>query len=625
MGEGGNNLFIDKIKAFLKKLAWQDCAFVGLLILYLVFQINLLSSFKQLPSPIYGGDYYYSMGTVQHVMSGGNPFASSNVLGSEPGYLPSYAILAAVPGILFSLSVLASMKIFAIIEMIAALVVFYLFASYLLKNKSLALISVLAYLPLISFPVFKYMNLTYTLMLPAFLFSLFYFFNKRNLVSAIIAGILFGIVGLSHTVGFVVAVLFFLTFSLYFLVLEHLQKEGKKWFFEKKLFSQAFLKKLKLLIIIGLIGSAIAMLFWFKPIFVYHAQLPAASVHMHDLSSSAIQLSTIWQTFKLFFFNFSDIFTGIVTFLFIIGFVSIFFLKKYDLSKKFLIIILITAFIASFHFIISEPLLGMNVFPDQMRYFSFNSVCALFAAFGAGVISGFAKKYKIYVLMTLMILLLAFNIQAFISYSNTDKWVSAGRTPLSLNLAEMRDWVLKNTAVNDVFLSTNELSFALNSLTGRKEVIGRRAHNSMFLDTNKKQVDAAIMLYSNDTEERKRLLKEYSVDYLYWDYYWIQSDYYFDDSGKLSSWFDPIILLDTPEYEALMTKHNISFFKQHTWVDPAVKGPDMAQFDLLFILPYQFNLTHPWHPDLDNYLEEVWTYAQGGVLVSRIYKIVNTS
>jgi hypothetical protein len=187
----------------------------------------------------------------------------------------------------------------------------------------------------------------------------------------------------------------------------------------------------------------------------------------------------------------------------------------------------------------------------------------------------------------------------------------------------MQKWVLANTKVNDVFLSTNELNFALNGLTGRKEVNGRTSHNSMFLDIGKRYSVAALMLYGNDSEERKKLLREYSVDYLYWDYYWIQSEYVFDDTGKLTSWYDPLIVEDTPAYNELMKKYNVSFFKQHTWPDPAVKGEYIKQIDLLFIIPYQFNLGHPWHPDLDNYLQEVWNYTQSGTVVSRIYKIVN--
>lgn len=607
----------------MQNMKWQDYAFLLLLIIYVIFQTNLIFGFKQLPSPIYGGDYYYSMGTIQHVISGGNPFASSNVLGSEPGYLPLYTILVSGTGFLFSLSAFAAMKTFAIIEIVLAMIIFYLFANYLFKNKSVALISLMLYLPLIFFPIWKYRQFTSTFMITVFLFSMLCFFNKRNILSALISGVVLGLMGISHASGFVSAIFFFVIVSIYILFFEHLHRKDKKWFFDKKSFKILLLKNIKLLLIIAIIGGAIAMLYWFKPIFVYHGKLPSTSVHVHDYSSLNMQIKLGIDTFKLYFFNFSNIFYGLKSILFLIGFLSIFFLKKYGSSKKFLILILLAAFIGSFHYVMSQPLLGINLAAQQIGEFSFGITTALFAGLGIGLLANFAKKYKIYVFVGILVLLLIFNVQAFFNHSKNDKWINAGRTELSPNLRAMQEWTLKNTDVNDVFLSTNELSFALNALTGRKEVIGRRAHNSMFLNMDERQVDAAIMLYGNNIEERERLLREYSVDYLYWDYYWLQSDYHFDNTGKMTSWFDPILFPDTLKNNELVKKYNLSFFKQHTWIDPTIKDPTMKQFDLLFILPTQFNLSHPWHPDLDNYLEEIWNYTQNNQVISRIYKIVN--
>ena len=615
----------DKSKLFIKNLKWQDYVFVFFIILYLVFHINLITAFKQLPSPIYGGDYYYSMGTVQHTIDGGSAFVSSNVLNSEPIYLPFYTLLVAGTSKIFGLSAFGAMKVFAVIQMIIALVVFYLFANYLFKNKSVALAVLMLYLPLTRFPVFKYLQFTYTLMLPAYFLSLLYFFNKRSLVSAIVAGIIFGLVGISHSVGFVFATLFFIILFLYMIFFEHLHKKDKKLVFNKEKFKSEFWKSFKLLLIIGIIGGAIAMLYWFKPIFVYHGQTlnPHVDFNQADFSLFSVQMNFIWKTLKSYFFSFSDVLTGIKSILFMIGFLSLFFLKKYDASKKFLILLLLSAIIGSFHFFLSQPLIGTNLSAHLVRLFSFGLISALFAGLGLGVIVIFAKKYKEYLLIGVIALLLVFNILNFTDYSRNNKWIKVGRTELSPNLVAMQNWVLQNTDVNDVFLSTNELNFALNGLTGRKQVNSRRAHNSMFLDVDERQIAAAIMLYSNNSAERKRLLKDYSVDYLYWDYYWLQSEYYFDDQGKITGWFDPLVVHDIQEHREILNKNNISFFKQHTWLDPATKADYIKQFDLLFILPTKFNLTHPWHPDLDNYLEEVWDYSQNGVVISRIYKIVN--
>lgn len=615
----------NKSKHFIKNLKWQDYVFIFLIILYLIFHINLLSEFKQLPSPIYGGDLYYSMGTVQHTIDGGSAFESSNVLGSEPIYLPFYTLLAAGTAKIFGLSAFSGMKVFAVIQLVAALIVFYLFASYLFKNKSIALAALILYLPLSQFPVFKYLQFTYTLLLPAYFLSLLYFFKKRSLASAIVAGIIFGLVGISHSVGFVFATLFFMILFLYLTFFEHIYKKNEKWNLNKKKFKSEFWKAFKMLLIIGVIGGAIAMLYWFKPIFVYHAHTlnPHVEFNQADFSLFGVQMNFIWRTFKLYFFNFSEFLTGAKSLLFIIGFLSIFFLKKYDASKKFLILLLLTTMIGSFHFFLSQPLIGTNLSAEYVRLFSFGLASALFAGLGLGVIVVFVKKHKEYLLIGIIALLLVFNILNFMDYSKSNRWIKAGRTELSPNLVEMQNWVLQNTDINDVFLSTNELNFALNGLTGRKQVNSRRAHNSMFLDVDKRQLAAAIMLYTNDSGERRRILKEYSVDYLYWDYYWFQSEYYFDDQGKMTGWFDPIIIHDTREHREVLNRNNISFFKQHTWLDPTTKHDRIKQFDLIFIIPTNFNLTHPWHPDLDNYLKEVWNYTMDRAVVSRIYRIIN--
>jgi hypothetical protein len=377
------------------------------------------------------------------------------------------------------------------------------------------------------------------------------------------------------------------------------------------------------LLIIGIIGAAIAMLYWFKPIFFYHGKLPASTVSIRDFSRLGLQMGFVVETFKLYFFNFSPLFNGIKLALAILGFLSLFFLKKYDLSKKFIVLVVLTAFIGTFHLLITEPLIGTNFAVDQLTYYFFVFTSPLLAGLALAAFIGFVKKFKNYVLIIILLGILILSILQFNSYIKTDKWIANGRTEISPNLVEMQKWVLSNTQVNDVFLSTNELSFALNALTGRKEVNGRRAHNSMFLDSDKRYAIAVIMLYGNDSAERKKLLKEYSVKYLYWDNYWIQSDFMFDNDGKLVSWFDPLMFIETPETGNLVQQYNITAMKQHTWLDPTVRDEAMPQEDVLIVLPSQFNMTHPWHADLDNYLEEVWNYAQNNVVQSRIYKIVN--
>jgi len=205
---------------------------------------------------------------------------------------------------------------------------------------------------------------------------------------------------------------------------------------------------------------------------------------------------------------------------------------------------------------------------------------------------------------------------------NTDKWIQVGKQPLSQDILETKKWILSNAGINDIFLSTNELSFALNALTGRKVMITRRSQNSPFLDIDQREADAAIILYGNNSKKRKELLKKYDIKYLYWNNYWIQSEYYFDNQGKITGWFDPIIVKDIKNYRSYFDNYNISYFSLNNWIDPAIKGEKIRKYDLLFVSPQNYrSFEKPWVEDLDNYLKEVWNFKYENQTLARIYEI----
>ena len=626
-------------KSFLKKLfnrlSWEDYVFLVLILLYLIFNLYLIQEFKQLPSPIYGGDYYYSQGTIYHFRDGGNPFLSSAFLESLPHYFPVYTILAGSIAKAFSLSAFSAMKIFAVIEVILALIVFYALGNYLFKNKLISLTGILFYFQLVGgytgFPIWKYLQFTRTLFLPLTVLVFLHFFKKRNLKSAVLAGIVWGLMGITHSVGFVVASLFILIISLYLLFFEYIRYENKKVIFIKEEFKKNFFQLLKCILVLFVIGVIIAQLYWFKPIFVYQGKPlnPIPDFAQPDFTRLSVKFLFITQSIKSFLLNFSSALWSIKSLFFVTGLLLLFFIKKHTLEIKFLILFLITTLIGSFHYFISQPFIGTNLSAHYIRNFTFALSATLFAVLAIKTFSDYIRqKFKLrekikYVLLLLLLLILILNFAEANHYQKTNKWVNVGRQPLPPNLVEMQKWVLANTDVNDVFISTNELSFALNALTGRKLVTLKRGHTDLFTNASKNMLDAAIILYTNDTRARREILKQRKVKYLYWDYYWIRSEYYFNKQGQITGTFDPLVLFDTNNTRALLRHYNISFYSQHTWLDPAIRQPDVKQFDLIFILPYQFNLTHPWHPDLDNYLEEVWDYSQNGVVISRIYKIVN--
>jgi len=277
--------------------------------------------------------------------------------------------------------------------------------------------------------------------------------------------------------------------------------------------------------------------------------------------------------------------------------------------------------VGSYHYFLTEPILNTYFVPAYMVIFLLSIPITLLILFAIEVMGINYKRYNKYIIATILILLILSQVYILKSQQE-DKWVQAGKTELSPQLIDLQKWIINNTDVNDVFLSTKEIGFALNALTGRKLVVSRRAQNSPFIDFNSREADVAIILYGNNDIKRKELIKKYNIKYIYWDYYWIQSEYYFDKGGNITGWFDPLLVQDSIDYRDYFDKYNVSFFYQHTWLDPSLKSEDFKKLDLLFISPENYyNATHPWKPDLDLYLEEVWIYKQNGEKIAILYKI----
>ena len=188
---------------FINKLKWQDYALLFIIILYLILQYNLVSDFKQLPSPIYGGDYYHQLGAVNHVKYGGNAFKNFySLLDAIPSYLPLYALIVGNIAKIFSLDGMQAMFTFSYFALAISLILFYLASYKLFKNKTLALISTVLYNSLMLFPMLKYREFAKFMIFPYFFFLLYFLFTeenyKRRIFYAFGIGIIYGLGSISH-------------------------------------------------------------------------------------------------------------------------------------------------------------------------------------------------------------------------------------------------------------------------------------------------------------------------------------------------------------------------------------------------------------------------------------------
>jgi hypothetical protein len=178
-----------------------------------------------------------------------------------------------------------------------------------------------------------------------------------------------------------------------------------------------------------------------------------------------------------------------------------------------------------------------------------------------------------------------------------------------------------NTRPDEVALSTNELSFAWAALTGRKTVVARRAQNDPFVDMDVRNRDAALMLYGNDEAARGRLLRQYGVRYLLWTESWVASEYQ-EDPQLGMSYVDPLLYFRNESYDRELERAGVKLIHHFGWVDPALRGPEYARFELTLVAPANYRSPErPWTGVLDARLAKVWSFEDQGREIAVLYAV----
>ncbi|MCD6590064.1 hypothetical protein J7K74_02670 [Candidatus Woesearchaeota archaeon] len=440
---------------------------------------------------------------------------------------------------------------------------------------------------------------------------------KRNKLIVILTGISYGIVGYSNTVSFEAATLFLsMSFIYEFINLYRRNKRSVNDY--KNLFVRY--------ILVGVIGAPIALLYWWWPLYSkFHAYNNITYYGHKDFA----RIDLMW---KEFYSNFLGVFhlnsLDVFTFISFIGLMYIVYtlLKKepkHREKRDFFLIVLSSMIIGVGHHFITFPLFRISSFPYMFAgAFSLVILIFLFYFFLLAIERLFKSKY-IRTSLCVIVLALMFigSITHFHEYLN-NRFVKSAYNDISPYFKQLRDFINKNIDLNDVILTTKETCFAINGLTGRKCMVYRTTHTDPFSDPWKPQIDAAVILYGNNTNLKLELLKEYNVSYLYWDYYWMNSEWVLDANGKIINYFDPLMVPYKEEYVNKLRENNVEFQIGWYYFDPAVRGIDIPKIKGIIILPSNYyNFSHPWHPDLDPYLEEVWSYEYNDMKIARLFKI----
>ena len=317
------------------------------------------------------------------------------------------------------------------------------------------------------------------------------------------------------------------------------------------------------------------------------------------------------------FFSFSSFYQVILTLLVFLGILSLFAFRS---DRNVLLMLLFaTGFLGIIHPYITEPLIHTS-----FGYYGFSTTLSLFRITLG--FSGLLLVYKLLknrtyriILFTIFLIVFLLNIRANVENFKTNKWTKIGFevSPLMNAQFEFANFVLKSTAQNDVLITPHgETAFAINALTGRKVVFMRRTHASPFVDVDKRIADAAVMLYGNNSNLRKELLKKYNVKYLYTDYYSEQSminclQVWDNLTNPNFAEFSYSCLRTSPKYEEYLKSNGLEVKKVHARLD--VASNLAPKFDLIVIKPSSLKLN----------LTELKAYTYNNITYFGLYKINN--
>jgi hypothetical protein len=595
------------------ELETADYLFAGAMLVVLLLNFNMLSELKQLPSPIYGGDLYNGLGGVNHIMSGGSLFASAQLVGEIPWVPWLYHVLVSLYATVTGADALTGIIWFSFPATIAAGIICYLFVCRMTGNKYLALSGTI--LLLRAFPLFKYSEFAACVMVPAFLLMLYEFIKNQNVRNAALAGILLGLAGLSNTQAFFVA------FGIFFLAAAAFELP-KLWREKKFAIDAGAQETIKLYGVVFAIGFAISLLFWFWPIFVFHGNTPNP---IQDITTPDVKNPTyVWDTIinyslKPLFLPYGGGIEIVFTLLCLAG-VAYALLERRNDGAKFTLVLVAAALLATFHTLVTEPLLGKHL----VNFMLVTQIQPLLQAtlIPMGLLLLFRKvtkeKGRLILAGALLLLSLSLYFGDF-EARKTNQWYATGTRELAQPFVELQSWIKANTSVNDVFLTTNEDAFMMNALTGRKSVSYRRAHSSPYTDMNRRMADQAVIVYGTDSAEADALLKKYDVKYLLWSSQWITDEFSFDQQGQLAGFFDPLDIPDNATERAYWDAHGVKYLNQTISLDPAPRA-GAPTYPVLIAIPYKLDIQSPYNPRLLDGFVLKKTIQSNGQDVFRIYE-----
>jgi 4-amino-4-deoxy-L-arabinose transferase-like glycosyltransferase len=554
------NKMQDGFNAFIKKLSFADYLLVLAVFFLFVFYAVYLCSYAQLPSPVFGGDYYRDRGFVKNIVAG-NPFWSDGFYANEIQYYPYLVFLVQACFVKLTGANLDKVfLLFPLLTLVLSSVVWYLLGSRLFKDKKWGLTASLYFLFFVYSINPKSSSVALFLLVPCFLYFWLRYEQEGKTKSVVYAAVLLGLTGLTWGGVFLGISATFALVLLYNFISDSVKEKA----FARTLTS--YFKKYYLIFIITVL---ISMLF-FVPLFAKYGFNSVNKVT--EWGDTRIELlGPIWvlKIFRNMFFDYQKLYMLPLTLVSLIGLFALIFAKK-TREMRFILLIFVANIIIIQHHLLTRPLLNFSFLPEKLVYLAYLS--PLFFAFGAKFISQQLNNehYKKILFAAVIILLLITFFFKFNDFKN-GQWQQVGfgdNTYISA-LYRLGDYIENTAGKNETILSNDESGFMLAVLSGRKVVLTRRTHANYYVDIDERIAEAAVALYGRNASLAREILGKYNVRYLYLDSNLLQYS-----------------MRTRPEFKDYLIEHNINFTEAYDRYDIAVPA-DKANLRNLLIIPPQ--------------------------------------
>jgi hypothetical protein len=580
-----------------------------IIFVFFLIYAYIFSQFQQIPGPMYGGDYYFHYGIVQHIFNGNMPWTCPQFQG-EWAFYPwlfhtGVAVFGWITGDIFKSYVLY----FPLLVILLAGIIVYLLGKELFEKTEFALLTTLAFMGTRLYMDYIPASFTVTLMAPLFLLTTLKAYKTAEIKWIAAAGVSFGLFTLSHGSGLLVGG-FFLLILLFYMLFEGritlgFNSEAAQWNFgfEKAGFTDSLKKSLKIILPLGIIGFLIGLLYWGPILFIYHFKIlnPWNEFTQPDFAIYGGQIAK--DLILGYLFSIDSLATyphAFVSSVLALAGIVIILKGKKDKNSTFLAVAFFSGFLGYFHYFITTPLLNTNFAPVRFETFMISPIAFLLSIYTIYWLYNKIKTQdsrKTLLAIAAVYFIIASAMTFNILYN--DKWTAQiGLQPQDKATKEMSAWIEKYTDKNVVFLTHDEVAFAVNGLTGRKVMFERRTHANPYVDMNQRIADGGVILFGNDSKKTLELLKKYNVTYVFWDLMWMAT------INERPGYAFSQPMMTEPKYDGYLAGYGVNFTRATTYLDPSWRDT-YKKYDVLAIMPAKMNVLQPWSDEFNKHLKPV--------------------